>query len=473
MAYNKVTYGNEIILDLTEDTVSSESLLEGVTAHDKSGEVVEGEIVDRRTGEADQVIKRFGMPDELAWDSITSSIVYLKVEDSDTEEYKPYLVVNPKDGFYTDKVAILVPGEDVVIEPDSTEHLVEFESDKVITSVVVTPVQGLIPRNVKSGAIIGDVSGTFTDDATLTAPNMIEGVTAYVKGQKITGTMKSWKGIPDHIDASRLKDNQYQVAVHPGYHHYSWADDSYEYRTYSEVANDIGLTAAKIASGNTILGITGTFTNDANAVADFILVNRTAYVNGQKITGAMADWLTNGPDHIVHRRLKDNQYQVAVSWGYHGCNWTGNNKGYEYVTFAQLAEDIGLTADKIVSGNTIIGISGTGGSSGYQKYRSSVGSISYDSNAKGTKSLTIPAASRQNKNVDSIVIYIACDTDSAVNLPIFIEDVSPFLDTSMYKNINGSLIFYAQLVDNRVDINITTNTTGKKLTFYIHTLLLT
>lgn len=42
MAINKVIYGNETLLDLTNDTVSQEDLCEGITAHDKSGAVVTG-----------------------------------------------------------------------------------------------------------------------------------------------------------------------------------------------------------------------------------------------------------------------------------------------------------------------------------------------------------------------------------------------------------------------------------------------
>lgn len=42
MAINKVVLGNETLIDLTSDTVTASSLLEGVTAHDKSGELIIG-----------------------------------------------------------------------------------------------------------------------------------------------------------------------------------------------------------------------------------------------------------------------------------------------------------------------------------------------------------------------------------------------------------------------------------------------
>lgn len=39
---NKVVYGGDILMDLTDDTVTADTLLSGVTAHDKSGAPVTG-----------------------------------------------------------------------------------------------------------------------------------------------------------------------------------------------------------------------------------------------------------------------------------------------------------------------------------------------------------------------------------------------------------------------------------------------
>ena len=40
MAYNKVVYGAQTLIDLTADMVNAEHLLTGKTTHDKSGAVV-------------------------------------------------------------------------------------------------------------------------------------------------------------------------------------------------------------------------------------------------------------------------------------------------------------------------------------------------------------------------------------------------------------------------------------------------
>lgn len=48
---------------------------------------------------------------------------------------------------------------------------------------------------------------------------------------------------------------------------------------------DPNLLAENIKSGVTISGVTGTFTNDGTATASDIVKNKTAYINGEKVTG--------------------------------------------------------------------------------------------------------------------------------------------------------------------------------------------
>lgn len=42
MAKNKIIYGNEVLIDLTNDTVDASHLAEGYTAHDRSGVIITG-----------------------------------------------------------------------------------------------------------------------------------------------------------------------------------------------------------------------------------------------------------------------------------------------------------------------------------------------------------------------------------------------------------------------------------------------
>lgn len=42
MEKNKIIYGGKVLLDLTGDTITASDLKVGITAHDKSGEVITG-----------------------------------------------------------------------------------------------------------------------------------------------------------------------------------------------------------------------------------------------------------------------------------------------------------------------------------------------------------------------------------------------------------------------------------------------
>lgn len=44
MAVSKVTYGSTTLIDLTSDTVASDSLIKGYTAHNASGEQITGTL---------------------------------------------------------------------------------------------------------------------------------------------------------------------------------------------------------------------------------------------------------------------------------------------------------------------------------------------------------------------------------------------------------------------------------------------
>lgn len=45
MENNKIICGGKVLLDLTNDTVSSDTLGYGTTAHDKSGQIITGNLV--------------------------------------------------------------------------------------------------------------------------------------------------------------------------------------------------------------------------------------------------------------------------------------------------------------------------------------------------------------------------------------------------------------------------------------------
>lgn len=57
MSFNKVIYGNRTLIDLTADTVTEESLLEGYTAHKADGSIITGKFKGgSATSEIDQIL---------------------------------------------------------------------------------------------------------------------------------------------------------------------------------------------------------------------------------------------------------------------------------------------------------------------------------------------------------------------------------------------------------------------------------
>ena len=66
MAINKVVYGDEVLLDLTEDTVTSETLGKGMTAHDKTGNLIIGTMVDNYEDIGEELADYTSLNEELA-----------------------------------------------------------------------------------------------------------------------------------------------------------------------------------------------------------------------------------------------------------------------------------------------------------------------------------------------------------------------------------------------------------------------
>lgn len=51
MAVNKVVYGTTVLVDLTADTVTASTLMQGYTAHDKSGALITGTVTGGTDGD--------------------------------------------------------------------------------------------------------------------------------------------------------------------------------------------------------------------------------------------------------------------------------------------------------------------------------------------------------------------------------------------------------------------------------------
>lgn len=139
----------------------------------------------------------------------------------------------------------------------------------------------LKPENLKAGVSCLGVNGTLensgidTSDATATAEDIVSGKTAYANEQKITGTLKEILAEEANAAGNETMSNIAKVplikeiytnAEGEMYVRIDYVKDTVQ-RAGSMLMVDaptlatvIGLTADKIKAGETILGITGTYT---------------------------------------------------------------------------------------------------------------------------------------------------------------------------------------------------------------------
>ena len=132
------------------------------------------------------------------------------------------------------------------------------------------------------------------------------------------------------------------------------------------------LIAENIKKDVQIFDVTGTYegtdTSDADATVDDIALNKTAYVNGSKITGTLniAGSSNYSPSMFENIQLTtyggNDVLQFTTSRGgnaLHNIIIQGGSTITGNILQSTIASLAGLTADKIKSGETILGITGT------------------------------------------------------------------------------------------------------------------
>lgn len=143
MAYNKVIYGGQTLIDLTSDTVTPNTLLTGAIAHDKSGSTIEGECtfdVDSSdaTAVASEILSgktAYARGNELAGSMPNNGAVIKKLTTKDETYIIP---VGYHDGSGT-----------VGIDANEKEKIV--------------------PTNIREGIILLGVTGTMTGAESITS----------------------------------------------------------------------------------------------------------------------------------------------------------------------------------------------------------------------------------------------------------------------------------------------------------------
>lgn len=159
----------------------------------------------------------------------------------------------------------------------------------------------------KDGAAITGTCGydADTSDADAAADTIQKGKTAYVNGEKVTGTLPKYSGWYRWVDGTAsFEPDMASVLLESVSQNKVIIEQGCKTRVRCDAQQMGDATAADVAKGKTFtsvsgLAVTGTMepggidTGDATADANDLAKGKTAYVNGEKITGSLEEHPSN------------------------------------------------------------------------------------------------------------------------------------------------------------------------------------
>ena len=318
-------------------------------------------------GIANAIRSKRGMPDtEL-----------IKVSNMATE----IMAINLPDDVVLTSVTITPTGEEIIKIPKDASGY---------GMVTVTGDRNLIPENIKKGEKIYGITGTLdvldTSDATAGPDDILAGATAYVNGQKITGTHvcespggsggSGEEGEDPGDDGGTAVLND--IRVEPTGEDFTVTpEEGFDGFSSVEVAGDENLKAENILRDVTIYGVTGT----ADSLTDAYLQEKQVTPTAEEITitadekyAALSKVTVLGdaqlkPENIragvelfgVSGALTDYdkplmEYEVTPSQKTKTLVPDSDHSGFSKVT---VKGDDNLVASNIRKGVTIFGVTGT------------------------------------------------------------------------------------------------------------------
>lgn len=260
----------------TDATALVGDILEGKTAY------VKGSKVTGRIKNYGDVTETFSNASNLLsikangfFNTITVNLTRKTLEVTPTKSTQTLRASSEgSDVFYTQVNVAPIPAE-YITTADATategtilEGKTAYVNGEKVTGKYIAPSPEEVSWGVRFGYDGFFQAGTFTGDATAEAEDIAPGKTAYVLGRKVTGAMPAKQSetyTPGTADIT-IKSGVYLAEA-------------------QTIKGDANLTADNIKTGVSIFDVEGTFTSDADATASDIASGKTAYVKGEKVTG--------------------------------------------------------------------------------------------------------------------------------------------------------------------------------------------
>lgn len=221
----------------------------------------------------------------------------------------------------------------------------------------------LLSENLKTGISCLGIDGEFTGDATATSNDILIDKTAYVNGQKITGIITNYEPFTElGISNAYASDSALVVRNDSGSPVCFQPNAGFSIGS-SIVASAIELTPDIIKEGSTVLGMVGTLkigvdTTDGTATPDDIALSKVAYVSGNRLVGTIP---THNNESIL---VADNvstlstAMRVSVPITQKEILDTTSTLAID-VSNDLIAEKANIESNKIKSGVTLFGVTGT------------------------------------------------------------------------------------------------------------------
>lgn len=129
----------------------------------------------------------------------------------------------------------------------------------------------------------GQAKFVDTSDATANSNDIVANKAAYINGELVSGSLP----LLDMLTSSDFAEASDAVQVTCQISERSYIEGGALTIPIDKAvaASAIGVSAEKLSPSSLVLGISGTFTADADASASDIAEGKTAYVDGKKITG--------------------------------------------------------------------------------------------------------------------------------------------------------------------------------------------